>query len=319
MGERSCKATERRHRHESWDSVVDLLDIVLNYDCNLKCTYCTITDEMRGRRELPIRDITTWIDYAASKGCRALSLTGGEPTIRQDLLGLIRYARGRGFDDIKIQTNGLLFGEVANVHRALDAGVTRVGVSIHGYDGSLSRYASTTQSDEPSAQLMLAAIDHLVRAPVALTVDMIVMTETVGTLLSSLKDFHQRGVEAMNLWLVSLTDKNRTRVDSLPRISDIQSVLMACFDYGKTQGIDVRSLHVPRCMLPDYEEHVRHPGSGMDVQVVTPDAEFQLSKSRLSGGVKPERCEQCIYNEDCPGLRSDYVAHFGHQEITPVQ
>jgi molybdenum cofactor biosynthesis enzyme MoaA len=298
---------------------LDLLDIVLHYDCNLKCTYCTCAGEMRHRKGLTAAEILPHVDRAAAAGCIALSITGGEPTIRHDLLPLIRYARHRGFSDIKIQTNGLVFSTANNVERALEAGVTRIGLSVHGHNSrDADAYARITQSGPESHTLFLAAVDHLVAADVTLSADLIVMTETVDTLLDGLADLHKRGIQAFNLWYVSLTDDNRNNVDSMPRISDALATIVACMDYGRAQGVVVNSLHLPRCVLPGYETHVTHPGVGRNVLVVTPESTFQLSDSRLSGGCKPDRCNDCTYNPVCPGLREDYVARFGDDELQPV-
>ncbi len=78
------------------------------------------------------------------------------------------------------------------------------------------------------------------------------------------------------------------------------------------------SLHIPRCFLPGYEEHVRHPGEDV-VTVVTPDDVFDLKDSRLGGGVKPAGCAGCKFAGQCPGLRQDYVERFGGGEVQAVR
>ncbi|MFT5434025.1 MAG: molybdenum cofactor biosynthesis enzyme MoaA [Myxococcota bacterium] len=297
---------------------MDLLDLVLLYDCNLKCSYCTITDAMRVGRQVTPRQAAQEIDAAAERGCRALSLTGGEPTLRRDLLGLVRRARARGFTDIKIQTNGLLFAEPANLARAVDAGVTQFGVSVHEYSPiDIDSYERGVRAlgVEP---MLLCAIDNLIAAPVELTVDMIMMRSTMASLFEAMVALAERGVMVFNLWLVSLTDNNADALDSLPTLTSIMPVVKRCLEYGRSHGVDVRSLHVPRCFLAGYEGHVHHPGVGKLVRVVTPESVFELSASQLSGGVKPERCSRCCYDAVCPGLRADYVDRHGDEEVRPV-
>lgn len=297
--------------------MIDLLDIVLHYDCNLKCSYCTITDEMRTRTGVSTKAVAIEIDRAARDGCTAISITGGEPTIRPDLLKLLRYAKKRGYDSIKVQTNGLLFADERNLQRALDAGLNTVGVSVHGYRPGDVAYDRITQAGGAEA-LMLEAIDRLVAADVSLTVDLIMMRETQGSLRSSIEDLHHRGVERFNLWLVSLTDGNAANTESLVPIRELVPEMLACFEYGRTHGVAVSSLHVPRCLLQGYEGQVTHPGEGRNVRVVSPNAVFELSKSRLTGGVKPPVCSSCRHVDRCPGLREDYVERFGIDELQPV-
>jgi cyclic pyranopterin phosphate synthase len=297
--------------------MIDLLDIVLHYDCNLKCTYCTVTDEMRLRQGVLTKTVGIEIDRAAKTGCTALSITGGEPTTRPDLLRLLRFATTRGFRSLKVQTNGLVFANPGNLDRAIGAGLTTVGVSVHGFAPEGSRYERITQV-EGSEGLMLAALDNLVAAPVELAVDLIMMTETQGSLLSAIRSLHKRGVERFNLWLVSLTDNNADNTESLPRIRDLIPEMIACFEYARESGCTVESLHVPKCALPGYEEHIRHPGEGRYVRVVTPESVFDLADSMLSGGVKPDSCSECRFESSCPGLRADYVDRFGVDELQPV-
>ena len=297
---------------------MDLLDLVLLYDCNLNCDYCTITQEMRDRGGVSAREAVRHIDEAAALGCTALSLTGGEPTLRRDLLGLIRHAHGRGYSDIKVQTNGLVFSQPANLQRAVDAGLTRVGVSVHAFSPSGEAAYDDCVQMLGAETLMLQGIDNLVAAPVSLTVDLILKTDTMETVLSAMRALHARGVTAFNLWLVSLTDRNAANPDSLPTMTALWPVVKACFDYGRAEGLDVRSLHIPRCMLPGYESHVDHPGAGKAVRVVTPDAVFELSASVLSGGLKPDVCRGCRWEAQCPGIREDYAARHGTAELRPV-
>src|SRR5262245_32775764 len=97
-------------------SVVALVDVILGYDCNLACDYCTITPEMR-RRSLTTRAVLEALDEGRARGYDAVSFTGGEPTIRADLLGLVKAARARGYGDIKVQSNGLIYAHASNVDK----------------------------------------------------------------------------------------------------------------------------------------------------------------------------------------------------------
>src|SRR5690349_14564718 len=86
------------------------------------------------RRNLSAAAVAAALAKGRALGYDAVSFTGGEPTIRRDLLPLLRHAKALGYGDVKVQSNGLLFAEPANVERLLDAGVTRFHVSIHTHD-----------------------------------------------------------------------------------------------------------------------------------------------------------------------------------------
>jgi len=292
-----------------------LLDVVLDYECNLRCTYCTISDSMRPHR-LAARDVATHIARASAAGARALSLTGGEPTLRPELVRLVRFAREHGYTDIKVASNGLRYAYPDYLDGLVEAGVTRWHVSVHDYDALT--YELTTQSAPGTFALLNRALEHLVARNVHLVVDILLMRSTAAKLLPTLRALEGRGVRRFALWLVSLTDGNALNVDSLPPLGELLPHVREGLDYARARGLEVVSLHLPRCVLPGYEEHVQHPGRDRLVTVVTPEATFDLRASRLGGQHHSPRCHGCRYLSLCPGLRADYVARYGEDDIAAV-
>lgn len=291
-----------------------LLDVVLGYDCNLKCTYCTITDAMRARRLNP-GSVGKEIRAAAQRGVRRVAFTGGEPTIFPELPALVRFAKQCGYEEIKVASNGLRYADPAYLDHLVAAGVTRFHVSMHGIDDA--HYERTVQR-AGTAALRRRAIANLVARGLQPVADLILKRDTYPDLGRWIADLRAQGVQRFQLWLVSLTDANAGAVDQLPRITELVETLCACFAAARAGGYSVVSLHVPRCFLPGYEDHVLHPGAE-GVRVITPDDRFDLSASRLTGGVKPaSSCGRCRYRAECPGLRQDYVEQYGTGELSPV-
>jgi cyclic pyranopterin phosphate synthase len=293
---------------------VALLDVVLGYDCNLACDYCTITPEMR-RRALPIARVAGEIDRAATRGFRDVAFTGGEPTIVPELPALVKLAKRRGFDHVKVASNGLRYAHAAYLDHLVACGVDRFHVSMHAHgDADYER----TVHLAGTAALRREALRNLVGRGLDPVADLIVKEDTYRDLPAWIASLAAVGVRRFALWLVSLTDHNRDNVGQLPRISAIVPALIASFDAARAGGYEVVSLHVPRCFVPGYEDHVRHPGADV-VTVVTPDDVFDLKDSRLGGGVKPPGCEGCQFRAECPGLRQDYVDRFGGEEVKAVR
>lgn len=287
-----------------------LLDIVLGYDCNLACTYCTISDEMR-RRALPAERIAREIDRAAARGFRDVAFTGGEPTMRSDLPGLVKYARRRGFEHVKVASNGLRYAHAPYLDHLVECGVDRFHMSMHAFsDGD---YERTVRRGE-TAVLRRAAISQLVGRKLDPVADLILKEDTYRDVRAWVASLVALGIRRYALWLVSLTDNNAGNSEQLARLSDIAPFVMEAFDDARRGGYEVVALHIPRCFLPGYEDHVRHPGAEL-VTVVTPDDVFDLKDSRLAGGVKPAGCAGCRHAPVCPGLREDYMARFGGGEV----
>jgi len=290
-----------------------LLDIVLGYDCNLGCTYCTITDEMR-RRALPAERVAREIDRAAARGFRDVAFTGGEPTIRADLPALVKHARRRGFEHVKVASNGLRYAHAPYLEHLVTCGVDRFHMSMHAPGDAA--YEIVVRR-EGTAALRRQAIANLVARGLDPVADLILKEDTHRDVRGWIEGLHALGVRRFALWLVSLTDQNAANVAQLPRLTEVAPSLAGAFDDARRGGYEVVSLHVPRCFLPGHEDHVQHPGASL-VTVVTPDDVFDLADSRLGGGVKPEGCQGCRWADACPGLRHDYVAVFGGDEVRAV-
>lgn len=291
-----------------------LLDMILGYDCNLACDYCTIGPELRPRA-LTTAQALAAIRRGRAQGLDALSLTGGEPTIRPDLLALVRAGKALGFTDIKVQSNGLLYAHGDNLARLLAAGATRLHVSVHTHRAD--RYERLVRRTGTYAS-MVEGLRRAATSGATLVVDLIVKRDTMADLPGAIDWLAEQGVRAVDLWYVSLTDANAGNVASLPRISEAMPHVREALARGRARGMTARSLHVPRCLLGQDHPHAWDPGSG-EVVVVTPEATFALRDSRLAGRVKVAACRGCPFEQVCPGVRPDYLAVYGDAEIAAAR
>ncbi len=292
-----------------------LLDVILGYDCNLACDYCTITPEMRTRPISPARVLSA-MRTARESGFDRIAFTGGEPTIRKDLLGLLKAARSEGFTDVKVQTNGLLLASAPNVARLIELGVTRVHVSIHTHRAD--RYDALVRR-EGSYASMVRALDLLAaRTDIELVADVILKADTYADLPDAIDWLHAHGAVNADLWFVSLTDGNRENVASMPRMTEVVPSMREAFRRGDAHGMRLRSLHVPRCLLGEASAHAFDPARER-VMVLSPDDFFELSASRLTPSVHVPACEGCPDRARCRGLRPDYVERFGDGEVAAAR
>ncbi|MFW9842520.1 MAG: radical SAM protein, partial [Candidatus Thorarchaeota archaeon] len=99
--------------------------------CNLKCKHCYENAGKKGQFELSTEDALTSIDRLADAGVVFLAFSGGEPTVRPDILTLIQRATERGMY-VAVATNGLTFSNPERVQRFKNAGMKFVQISIDG-------------------------------------------------------------------------------------------------------------------------------------------------------------------------------------------
>ncbi len=105
------------------------LRLSLTDRCNFRCGYCS-ADEAEAPEDLLSRaELARVAALFGRLGVRRIRLTGGEPTLRKDVLGIAADARAApGVDEVALSTNGHRLAELARPLR--EAGVGSVNVSL---------------------------------------------------------------------------------------------------------------------------------------------------------------------------------------------
>jgi cyclic pyranopterin phosphate synthase len=114
---------------------INYLRISLTDKCNLRCVYCMPEDmTFRPRQELLQDDeIHRLVRIFAGLGFKKFRLTGGEPTVRANVVDIVSYIAGTpGVEQVAMTTNGLLLDRLAEP--LARAGLSRVNISIDTLD-----------------------------------------------------------------------------------------------------------------------------------------------------------------------------------------
>jgi cyclic pyranopterin phosphate synthase len=300
---------------EPWSDYADVLvDVMIGYACNVQCDYCSITDEMR-RENMTTAAVMKILADARRRGATKVAFGGGEPTIRRGLLPLVRWCRDRGYRSIKVPSNALLYSYREYAEEAVEAGINQFHISFMGHTPELYERIMGKPGALPLVEQGVRNLIDLKQKPVG---DLIIKSDTWMHLADIVEHWAGRGVESFNLWLVSLSDRNQDNLASLLPVSEMRAGIVAACERGRALGVQVLSRHIPRCMLPGYEEHVADLREDR-VLVVSPRATFTLWESKISPNAYGEKCEGCIYQGDvCLGLRRDYLDRYGDDEVRPT-
>jgi cyclic pyranopterin phosphate synthase len=136
---------------------IDYLRLSVTDRCNYRCTYCMPED---GVAHVDRADVLSFEEICALGRCftrlgvTRVRLTGGEPTVRRDLVDLVRMLRAiPEIRDLALSTNGHLLTELARpLHQA---GVDRLNVSVDTLDPG--RFAAITRRGDLAR--VLAGLD----------------------------------------------------------------------------------------------------------------------------------------------------------------
>lgn len=120
-----CDAHERR-------GCCVLLEVTSR--CNLHCPVCFAEAGGAGSSDVPFEELERQMDHLMSHGGPFnLQLSGGEPTVRDDLPQIIRMGREKGFTFFQLNTNGLRLAEQPGYAEELkEAGLSCVFLQFDG-------------------------------------------------------------------------------------------------------------------------------------------------------------------------------------------
>jgi len=111
---------------------IDYLRLSLTDRCNLNCIYCTPKEKsglLKHEDLLRHEEITRAAAAFVRAGVKKIRLTGGEPLVRKNIVGLVRLLRAiPGLQELALTTNGTLLKDLAVPLR--EAGLDRVNVSL---------------------------------------------------------------------------------------------------------------------------------------------------------------------------------------------
>ena len=114
-----------------------LTNLMATNRCNLRCNYCFMNAGAAGYVYEPtldqIRELMLQARNESPMGSKAIQITGGEPTVREDMFDIVRLAKELGFSHVQVNTNGLKLAEsVEYCKRLKDEKVNTIYMSFDG-------------------------------------------------------------------------------------------------------------------------------------------------------------------------------------------
>jgi MoaA/NifB/PqqE/SkfB family radical SAM enzyme len=297
---------------------MERVDIKVGFYCNNQCKFCV---QGRKRDTLPAKsteEVKRSLQEAYNKGKREVVLTGGEPTLHPDFFGLIKIAKSIGFEEIQIQCNGRVFAYPDFCVKAIKAGATQFGPSLHGHNAKIHDFLTEA---EGSFEQTTRGIKNL-RA-----LNQFVLTNSVITssnyqhipeMAQMLVDLDVAQFQFAFIHILGTANKNRDWI--VPRKSDIMPFVKKGIDIAVSSGKGVMVEAVPYCLMDGYEGYVAEE---VIPETSIYDAGFVVDSftefRRNNGKVKRPECVSCKFNHKCEGPWKEYAEIYGWDEFVPVK
>jgi 7,8-dihydro-6-hydroxymethylpterin dimethyltransferase len=109
--------------------------------CNLRCPVCFAqSGDQELKPEKNVDELFADFEFLVKKGCKFIQLSGGEPTVRDDLPEIISAAKRAGATSVQLNSNGVRLGkEPAFTKRIAEAGLDFVFMQFDGLDDEIYR------------------------------------------------------------------------------------------------------------------------------------------------------------------------------------
>jgi MoaA/NifB/PqqE/SkfB family radical SAM enzyme len=253
------------------------------------------------------------IDRAVSERPEEINFTGGEPTIRGDILKLISYTKSKGIDRIRVTTNGRMFSYPEFTEKMVESGLTGAIFSVHCPDAKLHDSLSGVKG---SFEQTIKGLKNLHSHRKTIDINTVITSKTYKLLpktMELVKDY----IRSVCLIFPTIDGHLKENKSLIPRMKEVEKYIHKAVDVLKNAGKRGWTLNYPVCFMKGYEEF----SSIMELKtkMYWPHADTILDEKRKGDNILLNACNNCRYRLVCVGVMKGYVEVVGDKEIKTVR
>jgi MoaA/NifB/PqqE/SkfB family radical SAM enzyme len=209
--------------------------------------------------EGPIWDLTTEeakekIDHLAKMGYEILCLTGGEPSIRNDLPDLIIHAKGAGIRKIELQTNCLRLVDKRYAKKLASAGLDSALVPLHSHIKRVSEELTQTAGSFNKA---VAGIKNLQSCSIHISLSHVINSKNYKNLMDFVKFVWKTFSKQVHIYFSFVRPNGRAWKNKwiVPKLVDIEPYIYKTFSNCEERGISFSVEGLPLCYMVGFENY----------------------------------------------------------------
>lgn len=291
-------------------------DIKVGFLCNNNCRFCVQAQKRHLGNKNTAQVKNDLVE--ARKTCSGIIFTGGEPTIREDILELVSYAHNLGFKTIQIQTNGRMLAYMKLCKDLIKAGATEFSPALHGHTPELHEFLTRSPG---SFKQTVQGVKNLKKLGQAVIINTVVVKPNYRHLPEIARLLVNLGVDQFQFAFVHPLGNAYRYYDSIvPMMSMAAPYVHKGLQIGIGAGIKVMAEAMPYCMMRGYEKNVSEnyiPSAEIrDIDYVVEDYDGWRVEE---GKARFPQCKECKYNGTCEGPWREYPERKGNKEFQPVK
>jgi MoaA/NifB/PqqE/SkfB family radical SAM enzyme len=283
--------------------------------CNQKCVFCS---NPPNGRILSLEQAKEYVDDFVERGYQGIILTGGEPTLFEQLTELVAYANARNMPS-RIITNGQKTARLDYLKSLVDGGVTHLHLSIHSWRPEVHDYLTQTPG---SLKKQILSLENAGKLGVTVDINCVINKHNAGHLHESVQWLIEKFPFLHHFVWNNLDPSMNPEVDLsdvLHKFADMEVSLLKAMNYLQSMGRTFRCERVPLCYMAEFahcstetrkiikqEERVIH---FLDDKATRRETHFDHFKAPA--------CNVCRFSSICAGLfKGD--AYFDPEELYPI-
>lgn len=304
------------------------------HDCNENCLFC-----VRRGKETPIAFINTLkakeiLFKKRKQGYQEVYFDGGEPTLRNDLVELISFAKSKGFEAVNVLTNAVLLSDKKLTEKILSIKNNRnftlsFSVSLHSHKKNVSE---KLVGQKNTFNKTIKGIKNLIKSGSKNISIYHIITKYNYRDLSLFVSFINKEFPLVKDITFSFIYPAGAALENqgiFPQLSKVEPYFQKSLNRVKKFNFNFSISTcgtIPLCFLKGYEnillkqqeldqpENVGIIDAGQDVKYQLATKEFHKKTK-----IKSNLCGECLYNEQCGGIWRTYVEKYGLEEFRPIQ
>lgn len=144
------------------------ITIEITQQCPNRCIYCSSLSDMEKAEALDFYTICKVTDDAKALGATSVSLSGGEPFLREDIVEIINYLKAKGFK-VRVYSSGIFYnGQYTPIPASLLESVKdKIDALILNYESIDAELYATIMGTKPGN---LALLDETIKTATVLEI-----------------------------------------------------------------------------------------------------------------------------------------------------
>jgi len=302
------------------------LIVLTGFSCNNNCIICSVKDKMVNYPDRSFEDLCNELKKGIKNGFNWVEFTGGEPTIRSDIIKLVETAKELGYQKIAFSTNGRLFSYNEFCQKIIQAGLNKITFSLLGPDKKIHDSISRTPGSFTEIIKGIKNVQQFSDIHI-----------NISTVISKL---NYKSIKSFGRFIISLGVKNWYLLDLIPdgnakkfypdlvvRLNNLSKELNGLVEISDNFN-EFGFFDFPLCIFsPELRSKTNACFVNAKMRLETSQQvgynpkRIELDSEGIYRDVYRENtgiCRKCKYYKNCGGIWNNYLNLFGVKEVVKL-